>query len=149
MRKFLICFLIAAAPAPLAAADWRVVAIDGDSDMGAAIAFVDVETVVRAGAGNAATVTFVMDVRFSRPPEPGWDGLRATMRAECAAHRWESSESGLYNGAQAISHSGPTPMETSEPETNGYKVIDAVCGGQYMTGSVDPIAHARGVFAGQ
>ena len=114
--------------------------------MGMAVAFVDLETVARGSAGD---VTFVMDVRFSRPPEPGWDGLRATMRAECATHRWESAQSGLYSGDRQISQSGPTPMEPARPDTNGYKVIDGVCGGQYLTGSVDPVAHARGVFGGR
>jgi len=146
MRKVLIFAALMAAPAPLAAADWRVVSVDEDSGMGAAIAFVDIDSVTRAGDGNVA---FTMEVRFSRPPEPNWDGLRATMRADCAGHRWESTGSMLLAGNEIVTRSGPTPMEQATRDTNAWTVIDGVCAGRYQSDSVEPVAHARGAFGGR
>lgn len=153
MRKYRVFALAAAAAgavlvpaaAPAAAADWRVVNVDGESEIGGlSVAFVDLDSLRRSGGD----VRFTMQVRFSSAPAGQWDSLRASVHVECATGRWESTSSGLYLGENLVRESGAVPMSETLPETNGYRVVQGVCGNSYMTGTVDPAEHARSLFTG-
>jgi opacity protein-like surface antigen len=146
MRKFFTIALAAcavSAAAPAAAADWRVVNIDGESERGGvSVAFIDLDSLSRSGDD----VRFNMQVRFSTSPAQ-WDSLRAQVHVECSTRRWESTSSGLYLGENMVQESGRVPMSDTLPETNGFRVVAGVCGNAYMSGTVVPSDHAPTVFA--
>ena len=148
MRKSILMAALAAAaaaaPAAASAQDWRVVAIDRETQRGISVAYADATSIRRSGD----EVRFFMQVRFGSPP-PEFDGLRAEMRIECSARRWGSEGSALYLGEQRGQDVGGNPLQEVRPDTNAALILDNLCNGRFESGTVDPAVHSRGVFAGQ
>ena len=146
MRYLFLLAALAAAAAPAAAdaQDWRVVAIDDETNRGVAVAYADVQSIER----NDDEIRFLMQVRFGSPP-PQFDGVRGRMRIECAARRWGSDGNYLYLGEQRGEDIGPTPLQDVRPGTNGAVIVDNLCSGRFLSGTVDPAAHSRQIFSGR
>lgn len=145
MRKsILFAALAAAVPAAASAQDWRVVAIDDETERGISVAYADATSIRR----NGDEVRFLMQVRFGSAP-PQFDGLRGQMLIQCAARRWGSEGSALYLGEQRGEESAPTELQEVRAGTNAAIVLDNICNGRFESGTVDPAEHSRGVFAGR
>lgn len=138
---FAVAAAAAAAPAAAYAQDWRVVSIDEDTPHGRSVAYADAASVRRSGD----EVRFVMQVRFSRPPE-GVDSLRGRMRIQCSGRRWGSEGSALYLGEESRREFPANALEAVRPQTNAAIILDNLCNGRFETGTVDPAAHSRTVF---
>jgi hypothetical protein len=152
MRRLIMlaAFLL---PTPLAAqtapSDWRVAAVDAEGEagrtVGRSVGFVDLGSIARVGD----RVAFTIEIHFLNQRDPGGaNRMRSHMLAECAAHRWASSDTILYRDAAELSRLGATPSEAVPPGTNGYAVIEAVCTGHFLSGPIaDRAAHARSLLA--
>jgi hypothetical protein len=146
MRRFLLLFPLLIAAAPAGAEQWRVAAYDAEGPGGMSVGFVDTAGLVRAGD----EIDFPFQVRFSDSTGPG-DGLRARLRVDCRARRYQILEVLSYRGEMRLTETPapPAPEAGIEPGTNIAVIIEAACSGRYLTEPVDPIPHAREVFERQ
>jgi hypothetical protein len=128
-------------PAAAGAETWRAIAIDDTTAHGAAVAYADTDSLSRTGD----EVDFDYQVRFSSPPLD-FDRLAGRMRIQCGARLWGSEHSAHYLGERRGSEFPAVELQPVRPNTNGSVIVDNICSGRFVSGPVDPAAHARAVF---
>lgn len=141
MRTFLASALLTLITAPAAAADWRVVLTDEEEDFGRSVAFVDARTVERTGDD----IRFRVDIRIERPPITA-DGLRGRVRADCRTYSFETSDMSYYVAERLLRAAPAEPAHQAAAGEHMFVLLENLCGGRFLSGSVDPVAYARAFF---
>jgi hypothetical protein len=141
-----LLLLAASAPAvsapPAPSGDWRVVVNVRDDDVGGIIGFADAGTLQLSGS----TVSFWLEYRLERDLD-GLDGARGYFTGDCGTYAYASTDVSLYAGSmRLVEQVGVDHQLTAEPGTNVRAAMESVCAGRFLTGRVDPIAHAKSVF---
>ena len=132
---------LSAVPAAAAAETWRAISIDESTAHGAAVAYADTDSISRSGD----EIRFDYQIHFASPPLD-FDRLRGRMRLQCGARLWGTENSARYQGERRGEEFSGGELRPVQPDTNGSVILDNLCSGRFVSGPVDPAAHAREIF---
>lgn len=90
-------------------------------------------------------VRFWMEYRTERRMNEA-DGFRAYIEADCASPTYAASEMADLFGDRVVANGGSESGLTAEPGSNMAIALANVCAGRFLSGRVEPIAHAREQF---
>ncbi|MEA3015660.1 MAG: hypothetical protein QOI38_382 [Sphingomonadales bacterium] len=126
--SILLACALAAWPSAAAAADWRLVTVNGDigAEYGLSLAgFVDYDSVTREGP----VVTFRLVLVSEVPTRSGMDNARALIEADCPPGRYRHLERTFYGGDQVLDRIGADGPVEAEPQSTIWLLIEAACNG--------------------
>jgi len=127
---------------PASAADWRLVLSGQESDLGRTMTFVDASSVQRTGD----TLLMLVDMRIEKPPVTA-DASRARLTVHCSERWFAISEASYYVGNRWLKPAPTEARQVAEPGTNMHMLLENICAGRFLSGTVDPVEYSRRAWA--